>query len=171
RDKTKPHWVVGDGEDGGNRCGRPLGGKRRSFTDCGYHSDHPANQIGRQRRQPVNLIVGPAVFDRDVLALDISGVFKSLAESAQPVRKPIRRLAIEEPNHRHRRLLRPHRQRPHRCRAAEQRYELAARYHSITSSARSRIAVGIVTPSALAALRLTTVSNVVACWTGRSAGF
>src|SRR5262249_24690323 len=39
-------------------------------------------------------------------------------------------------------------------------------HHSITSSARSRIAVGIVTPSALAALRLTTVSNVVACWTG-----
>ena len=92
RDKTKPHWVIGEGEDGGNRCGRPLGGKRRTFTDCGYHSDHPANQIGRQRRQPVNLIVGPAVFDRDVLALDISGVFKSLAESAQPVRKPIRRL-------------------------------------------------------------------------------
>src|SRR5262249_337295 len=28
-----------------------------------------------------------------------------------------------------------------------------------------------VTPSALAALRLTTVSNAVACWTGRSAGF
>src|SRR5262249_8037905 len=42
----------------------------------------------------------------------------------------------------------------------------SAPFHSITSSARSRIAVGIVTPSALAALRLTTVSNAV-----RSAGF
>src|SRR5262249_14600302 len=148
RDKTKPHWVVGDGEDGGNRSGRPLGGKRRSFTDCGYHSDHPANQIGRQRRQPVNLIVGPAVLDRDVLALDISGVFKSLAESAQPVRKPIKRLAIEEPDHRHRRLLRPRRERPRR-RATEQRDEIAP-LHSITSSVRASSEIGGSRPSALA---------------------
>jgi hypothetical protein len=42
--------------------------------------------------------------------------------------------------------------------------------YSITSSARSRIPVGIVTPSAFAALRLTTVSNAIACCTGRSAG-
>src|SRR5262249_46307592 len=60
--------------------------------------------------------------------------------------------------------------RPRRRRATEQRDELAPS-HSITSSARSRMAVGIVSPSALAALRLTTVSNMVACWTGRSAGF
>src|SRR5262244_1473872 len=71
---------------------------------------------------------------------------------------------------RHRRLLCPRCQRPPRRRAADERDELAP-LHSITSSARSRIAVGIVTPSALAALRLTTVSNAVACWTGRSAGF
>jgi hypothetical protein len=43
--------------------------------------------------------------------------------------------------------------------------------HSITSSARARINGGIVRPSALAVLRLTTSSNVVGCWTGRSAGF
>src|SRR5215471_2959486 len=42
--------------------------------------------------------------------------------------------------------------------------------HSITSSARARIEGGIVSPSALAVLRLTTSSNVVGCWTGRSAG-
>src|SRR5262245_45671383 len=72
-------------------------------------------------------------------------------------------------HHRHRRLLRARRERPCGGRAAEQRYELAA-LHSITSSARSRIPVGIVMPSALAALRLTTVSNMVDCCTGRSAG-
>ena len=43
--------------------------------------------------------------------------------------------------------------------------------YSMTSSARARIAGGIVRPSALAVLRLTTSSNVVGCWTGRSAGF
>ena len=45
------------------------------------HGDLPANQIGRQRRQPVDLILGPAVFDRDVLAFDIAGVLQALAKS------------------------------------------------------------------------------------------
>src|SRR6516164_3948907 len=43
--------------------------------------------------------------------------------------------------------------------------------HSITSSARTSRAVGIVRPSALAVLRLMISSTLVACWTGRSAGF
>ena len=43
--------------------------------------------------------------------------------------------------------------------------------HSMTSSARARIDGGTVSPSALAVLRLTISSNVVGCWTGRSAGF
>ena len=42
--------------------------------------------------------------------------------------------------------------------------------YSITSSARERIDGGMVKPSALAVLRLTTSSNVVGCCTGRSAG-
>src|SRR5262244_667339 len=42
--------------------------------------------------------------------------------------------------------------------------------YSMTSSARARIDGGIVRPSALAVFRLTTSSNVVGCWTGRSAG-
>jgi tetratricopeptide (TPR) repeat protein len=42
--------------------------------------------------------------------------------------------------------------------------------HSTTSSARARIDGGTVRPSALAVWRLMTNSNVVGCWTGRSAG-
>jgi hypothetical protein len=53
----------------------------------------------------------------------------------------------EEPDHRHRRLLRPRRERPGRRRAAEQRDELAA-LHSITSSARPSSGSGTVRPSA-----------------------
>jgi hypothetical protein len=41
--------------------------------------------------------------------------------------------------------------------------------HSITSSARSSIPGGTVRPSSIAILRLMTSSNVVGCWTGRSA--
>jgi len=64
--------------------------------------------------------------------------------------------------------LRPRRERPGR-RAAEQRHELAAP-HSITSSARSRIAVGSSMPMALAVFRFTTISNFVGCSMGKSEG-
>jgi hypothetical protein len=45
------------------------------------------------------------------------------------------------------------------------------RRHSITSSARTRSAVGMVIPSAFASLRLTSSSILLDCCTGRSAGF
>src|SRR5437660_695087 len=77
---------------------------------------------------------------------------------------------MDEPDHRHRRLLRARRQRPRRRRTAEERYERAA-IHSITSSARPSNVIGTVRPSALAVLRLMISSTFVDCWTGRSAGF
>jgi hypothetical protein len=55
-------------------------------------------------------------------------------------------------------------------RAAEQRDELAPS-HSITSSARPSSGSGTVRPSALGVLRLIISSTLVACCTGRSAGF
>src|SRR6516165_7196266 len=78
---------------------------------------------------------------------------------------------MEEPDHRHRRLLRARRERPRGSRAAKQRYELAPAAHSITSSARSRNASGIVRPSALAVVKLMTRSNLVGCSIGISPGF
>src|SRR5215472_3049556 len=68
-------------------------------------------------------------------------------------------------------LLRPRRQWPSRCRSAKQPDELAARDHSITSSARASRVGGTSRPSALAVLRLITNSYFVGAWTGRSAGF
>ena len=68
-------------------------------------------------------------------------------------------------------LLRARRERPRRRRAAEQRDELAAPFHSITSSARASSDGGTVRPSALAVFRLMTRSNLVGCSTGRLAGF
>src|SRR5262245_23780416 len=67
------------------------------------------------------------------------------------------------------RLLCPNSRRPRR-RPAEQRDELAATDHSITSSARPRSVIGKVRPSVFAVLRLMKSSTFVACWTGRSAG-
>src|SRR6516162_4829530 len=77
---------------------------------------------------------------------------------------------MENPNHRHRRLLRACCERPRGCRAAEKRDEFAA-LHSITSSARNKIDVGTDTPIALAVFKLSTNSKLVGCSTGRSDGF
>jgi hypothetical protein len=67
--------------------------KRRNTGARDDHGDPSANQIGRQRRQPVVLTLRPAVFDRYGLALDIAGVFEALTKSAQALRHPVRRLA------------------------------------------------------------------------------
>ena len=58
------------------------------------------------------------------------------------------------------RALRARRERP-RGRASEQRDELAASHHSITSSALASSVAGISRPSALAVLRLIVSSNAV----------
>ena len=68
-----------------------LAAKRRSELRRDDHGDLSANQFGRQRRQSIDLILGPAVFDRYVLALDIAGVLEALAKSAQTVRERVRR--------------------------------------------------------------------------------
>jgi hypothetical protein len=71
------------------------------------------------------LVVGPAVFDRYILALDEARILEALTECAHTIRKAVGRCEVEKSHHRHRRLLRARRQRPCRCRAAEQRDELA----------------------------------------------
>ena len=162
--------VAADREDDRNRRGRRLCRQcRRSTADGDDHAHLTADQIGRQRRQSIVLALRPAIFDRHILALDIAGFFQALAERGQRCGVLVRRYAAEEPDHRHRRLLRPRRKRPGR-RAAEKRDEIAP-LHSITSSARASSVGGQLRPSALAVLRLMTSSNLVGCRTGRSAGF
>src|SRR5262249_32498017 len=67
-------------------------------------------------------------------------------------------------------LLSARRKRPGTCRAGNY-FDKLAPSHSITSSAAMRIEGGTVSPSDLAVFTLTSSSNLVACTTGRSAGF
>jgi hypothetical protein len=83
-----------------------------------------ADQIGRQCWQLIVLVICPAVFDRDVLALDIASLFQTPTERGQEMWVRAGDPGVEESDHRHRRLLRARRERPRRC-AAEQRYEFA----------------------------------------------
>src|SRR5262249_47449914 len=148
------------------RCG--FGGKWRCRAlDRNNHGHAAANQVGGLCWQSFETTLGPAIFDRHVAALDIAGFVETLPDGVKSAGFAVR--AAEQPDHRHRRLLRPRRHRPRRCRAAEQRDEVAPPDHSMTSSARASSVAGISRPSALAVGRLMTNWNFVDCTTGKSA--
>src|SRR5262245_3618216 len=58
----------------------------------------------------------PAIFDGDILALDVAGLGQTLAERCYLVHITVRRSTVEKANHRRRRLLGASRDR-HHCRA------------------------------------------------------
>src|SRR5262249_18570757 len=101
----------------------------------------------------------PAIFNRDIAALDVTGLAQSLAERAYAVEVAGGRCAAENANNGHRWLLRARRERPRRRRAAEERDEIATLHHSITSSAVARSDGGTVSPNILAVCMLMTSSN------------
>src|SRR6516225_8013477 len=115
------------------------------------------------------MVLSPTIFDHDVAALHIAALIQSPTKRSN-TGVVLRSCTVEESYHRHRRLLRPRRQRPCR-RRAEKGDELAALHHSITSSAIESTSCETSRPSALAVLRLITNSNLVGCNTGSSAGF
>src|SRR5262249_59558798 len=102
----------------------------------GDHSNLAPNQFTCQWRQSIKLILGPAVFDCDILALTKAAILKPLTKCAEEMRVRGGRCTVKKSDHRHRWLLRARGERPRRRRAAEQRDELAP-LHSITSWARS----------------------------------
>jgi hypothetical protein len=113
--KTKLDRVFGSDEDDGDRRGCRLCCERCTGTSGrSNHGDLAASQLGRQLRKSIDLILGPAVYDRHVLALDIAGVLQALAKCAQSVRVGVRQCGVEEPDNRHRRLLRARREWPGR---------------------------------------------------------
>ena len=74
---------VGTGlEHNWNRCGRRFGCQCdcRAAAGCD-HRDRAADQLGGERRQSVQLIFCPAIFDRDISAFDIAGVGQTLAKA------------------------------------------------------------------------------------------
>src|SRR5262249_7441375 len=109
----------------------------------------------------------PAILDRDGATLNPTKFPQPLHECISQFPLGRSRGRAQEPDGRQlSRLLRARRERP--CsRAAEQRYERAAP-HSITSSAATWSVRGTRRPSAFAANRLITSSNLSSCLTGRS---
>src|SRR5258705_316975 len=111
-----------------------------------------------------------AVFDRNVLSGHISDFAQAAAKAFHQMRALAGRNTVQEPDQRHRHLLRPRRERPS-CRGPTQQRDELAPFHSITSSARASSMGGTSRPSALAVFILITSSYLVGACTGRSPGF
>jgi hypothetical protein len=95
RNKTKLDRIITSEEYDRDRCGCRFGCQRRSMTSRrSNHGNSPANQIVRQLRQAIDLIVGPPVFDRYVLAFCVAGVLQTLAKCAQGPSERVKRLGV-----------------------------------------------------------------------------
>ena len=112
------NWIGASDENNGNRGCRSFGRCRR-LAVRDNHGHPTTNQIGRQRRQTIISPLRPAIFDRHVPALDPPRFFQTLMECDQKLRVLAGRPGVEEPDHRHRRLLRACYARPRDRRAAE----------------------------------------------------
>jgi hypothetical protein len=66
---------------------------RRGAAASYNHGHLPLNEFSRKDRQAIIVAFSPAIFDRDVLALDIACLFQSLAERTQTDRVRVRRCA------------------------------------------------------------------------------
>jgi hypothetical protein len=128
--------VAGQKHDG-DALRRGLGGERSGCRAHGDDDGHlPAHEVGEKRWQRIVAAVRPTVFDRGVAAFDEACLGEALSKARELLGpRGGRRGTVQEPDDRHRRLLRPRHHRPRR-RAPEPRDERPP-IHSITSSART----------------------------------
>src|SRR5262249_32293508 len=131
---VKLHWVTAHGKHDRNRGGGRLGGKRWCGTNHDDHVNLAACEINCERRTVRVWELCPAIFNRHVLPLNIADFHETSPNAIQAVGISFGGSWGKESDHRHSGLLRVRRERP-RSRAPEQRDELAALNHSITSSA------------------------------------
>src|SRR5262249_15993656 len=130
------------------------------------------DQLFRQQRHAGCIAISVAIFEHVIAAFHIAEFSHPQWKAAVVPRARRLRACEEKADERSlRRRLGQSVARPRRWRAAEQRDELAARSHSITSSASVSRLSGMVSPSALAVLMLMTKLNLVGCSTGKSLGF
>src|SRR5262245_14045401 len=149
---------------------RLLRRKRTWRVDRDNDVDLESNQLRGKPGKSIELLFRRTELEEKILAFNIPG-FAQCFTQLRPKGLDIC-IAYEERTNSIdlRPLLRPRCEGPHRRRAASEHDELAAS-HSNTSSARTSNDDGTSRPSALAVLRLRTVSYLVGACTGRSAAW
>src|SRR5512143_1487728 len=116
-DEADSNWIAAAHEDSWNRCGCGHDGARcKNIPDDDGRL--PTYEIGRQPRQPLGLIVAPAIVDGNVLALDESALLQTLLERGHKMCRTRGRRTAEEPDHRYPRLLCACGKRPSGCRGS-----------------------------------------------------
>jgi hypothetical protein len=132
--------IVTGREHDWNRRRGGLGCERCGGADSDKDGNPARDQVGGERWQSIVLAFSPAELDCNVLTFDVTAFGQTVPERGHKTRERRGRSAVQIPHHRHRRLLRPRRERPCRRRAAEQRDELAASHsielHSVPSQGR-----------------------------------
>src|SRR5262249_38591444 len=107
-------------------------------------SDHghlTAYQIGCEVGQSVGLVLRPAVLDRHILALDVAGFTKALAECGQIACTIDGPRATQESDHRHCALLRARGERPRRAAAPPSRVMRSRRLMGLTRGQGSQLSI------------------------------
>jgi hypothetical protein len=117
-DKPQLDRIATDCNEDGNGCRAWLScDGRRNSAHRHDERDLVTDQLGCKRRQSIILLLRPAVFERNVSALDVASFLQASLEWSQTVSVRLPRSTAEQTNYRHRRTLRPHHERP-RCRHA-----------------------------------------------------
>src|SRR5262249_6820142 len=112
-----------NGDDRRHLICRDDGGPRRD-NDINLEPD----ELGGERGVMLATPLSPAILDSDRAALGPAEFAQALHERSGPLALGSRRVEAEKPDARQLRLLRARRRWPRKCRAAEQRDELAASY-------------------------------------------
>ena len=91
-DEAVAYQIVADVKHDGNGCSRRLGGQRRIVAAGGDNHGHLSpHQIADQRREPIVLPLGPAIFDRDIATLYETGFLQTASEAGDEMRERQRR--------------------------------------------------------------------------------
>src|SRR5262245_32934540 len=97
RDQAELDRIVSDAKrDGYRACGGFRGERCRSRKRRCDHHHLPLHEIGRQSRQALVSLLGPAIFDRDVVAVDVAVVCQALTKGRETLRARLRRAEMEK---------------------------------------------------------------------------
>src|SRR5262245_36488433 len=167
-DESLPNRISGARHHDRDRVRGVLGDADRGSAHAHQHVHRELDQLGRSVAEPLGTALRSPQLNNEILPLDIAEVAQTLPKSIQNLwgRAP----TMEQTNPVHLcRLLRRGGERRHEDAKRKQDGE-RHRLHWITSSASTKRCGGMVSPRALAVLRLMTNSNFMGCSTGRLAG-
>ena len=99
-DEAEVNGINTDIENDWDRGGRCLCDPRGRAAHGCDDAHRPFDQIARECRQSIALVICPAILDNDIVAFDIAPFIQPSSEPTQFLRVSTGRCAAEEPDHR-----------------------------------------------------------------------